>query len=240
MRKSNQIIPMIFSVKSKQFIKLYDKKNHKVWNETKGMMLRIRKEIRNYYIPKQRYLCAYCREEKVTTDGRMWEVDHILPKSKMPTFMYLSENLIACCHECNTNKSDNVGLVRENRRYSFLPPDGGYYKIIHPHYDKYSKHMKIYLDGSRRIYKPVTRKGRETFKMCGLDRFACKVYGIQQEIIRKAQLELLLSLYVSGDIPKSIYENKAITLKSTSLGGALCINVDFNHFYCSKRVSDKE
>lgn len=239
MRKVNQIIPMVFSTKSKQFIKLYDKKNHMVWNDTKGMMLKIRKEIRNYYIPKQRYLCAYCREEKVTTDGRMWEIDHILPKSIMPAFMFLPENLIACCHECNTNKLDSVGLVRANRKYYFLPPNGDYFTIIHPHYDKYSKHMKIYLDGDRRIYKPITRKGRETFRVCGLDRFAYKTYGMQNEIIRAVQKQMLF-LYRSEGLPNSVYGKNAVKQKGTSLVNALYINVDFNPYYRPQKESDRE
>lgn len=234
MHKINQLTPIVFTAGSKSFINSYDKKNHKVWNETKGIMLKIRREIREHYIPKQRYLCAYCREERVTTHGRMWEIDHILPKSKMPEFMFLPENLIACCHECNKSKLDYVALIK--KKYS-LPLSCKYFTIIHPHYDKYSRHMKIYLHGKERIYKPITRKGWETFRVCGLDRFAYKVYGIQDQVIRMAQEKLLLLLYKSGDIPTDAYKRIGREMKESNepLGGELCINVDFNNFFCSKR-----
>ncbi|HHL1883931.1 HNH endonuclease [Klebsiella pneumoniae] len=227
MSNYNRLFPIVFSSKAKDFIRSYDKVSHKVWNQTSGLMLKIRKEIREHYIPRQKFLCAYCRELKNTMDGRSWEIDHILPKSKMPEFMFHPENIIICCHECNNSKSDSVGLKLKGK-YIFFPPESKHYSIIQPHFDRYSKHIKIYIQGEMRIYKPITNKGRETFRICGLNRFALKSYGIYDEIFRLSTEAMLLEMYSNKDISDEIYQKYINKGRSDSSRPLLPINVNFN------------
>lgn len=71
---------------------------------------RERRQIRDAVLERDGNVCQYCRVPLVPC---IWgqprhpdtaTVDHVLPKSKGGQFT--TDNLVACCHECNTARGN--------------------------------------------------------------------------------------------------------------------------------------
>ncbi|WP_371324531.1 HNH endonuclease [Dechloromonas sp. ZY10] len=156
----------------KDFVERYDKVSHLIWNETKGEIVEVRKHIRNHYLVQQHYCCAYCRIEKKESHGMTWDVEHILPKSLFPEFLFEPENLAIACKECNGPK-DNINILSEpSKKQKQLPKTSGEYTIVHPHFDIYSDHFEVTIIKSRRIYRLRNgNKAKATYIACNLSRF---------------------------------------------------------------------
>ncbi|HWD33427.1 MAG TPA: HNH endonuclease [Pseudomonas sp.] len=160
----------------KEFVDAYDKVDHEIWNNTAGLMLAIRKHIRDHYLLQQGYRCAYCKIEKKEANGLTWDVEHILPKSKYPQYLFHPENLAIACKECNIPKDDHDILV--GQKSASYPRGIGRYKIIHPHFDNYDEHLEIAVVDGRRIYRVLNDgKGMATYALCNLARFDHKYAG---------------------------------------------------------------
>jgi len=175
----NQLPSIVFSVKSMGFISSCNLKEHKpIWNVTAGKVIDVKKEIRQHYLKYQKNLCAYCRTEVLHDHGLYWDIEHIIPKDKYAVFLFEPRNLALSCRHCNSKKSNKEVFNRrvyKIRDYPFAirsyPVDGEFFSIIHPHYDKYSTHIEMYIYGGRVIYEPKSDKGRNTYAMCNLERF---------------------------------------------------------------------
>lgn len=165
--------PIVFSGDDSNYISTYNGLNHKIWNETTGPIVSLRASVRKHYLEQQGYKCAYCRMLKRENHGLSWDVEHIVPKSEHPRFLFEPENLALACKECNLSKLDQKVLARALRKNAPYPRDKESYTIIHPHYDKYEDHMEIAGFGGKVIYMPKNQnKGKETFIMCNLVRFS--------------------------------------------------------------------
>ncbi|MBX8609508.1 hypothetical protein K5D65_20170 [Pseudomonas cichorii] len=165
--------PLIFSGNNLTYIARYDGVTHLEWNQTTGPVVEIRKAVRAHYLKEQRFLCAYCRMEKKEEHGLTWDVEHILPKSVYPRFLYMPLNLAMVCKECNIAKSDKDVLYRALSPRAELPINSEAYKIVHPHHDKYSDHFEIIVVEGKITHRPKNNtKAKETFFMCDLIRFS--------------------------------------------------------------------
>lgn len=121
--------------------------------------------VREYYRKAQKRRCAYCRTI-IKTSLASPEIEHIVPKTSRPEWMYKSFNLCVSCKICNTKKSTSNVLY--NNDTDELPADSLGYLIVHPHIDRYSQHINIIDDI---LYEGLTDKGRETIRICKLDRY---------------------------------------------------------------------
>lgn len=65
-------------------------------------------------------ICPNCGVGVVST------LDHYLPKDKFSIFSVYPNNLIPCCRDCNTNKSNKLN------------------RVIHPYFDDFSKYPWLY------------------------------------------------------------------------------------------------
>ncbi|WP_339466004.1 HNH endonuclease [Pseudomonas sp. EA_65y_Pfl2_P74] len=165
--------PIVFNGDDSAYISTYDGLNHKIWNETTGPIVSLRASVRKHYLDQQGYKCAYCRMLKRENHGLSWDVEHIVPKSEHPRFLFEPENLALACKECNLSKLDQKVFARPLRKNALYPRGKEHYTIIHPHYDKYEDHMEIAGFGGKVIYIPKNKgKGKETFIMCDLLRFS--------------------------------------------------------------------
>lgn len=156
----------------KIYVDGYDLKNHLIWNENTDNILKARKYIREHYLLEQCFRCAYCRIQKKEKHGMTWDVEHILPKSKYPEFLFEPCNLVVACKECNGSKDSHDILQKKLRRGSIYPDDSNYFSIAHPHYDKYSQHIEISVVEGKRKYRVLDKnKGRNTYIACNFFRF---------------------------------------------------------------------
>lgn len=120
--------------------------------------------VRQYYRQQQNRKCVYCRMDVSSATG-YFHIEHIVPKSVHPEWMYEPFNLCLACPQCNSAK--NIQEVLDNTDITDLPAESSDYLIIHPHIDRYFDNIEI-VDGL--LYKGLTKKGEYTIKLCNLTR----------------------------------------------------------------------
>ncbi|MES2263473.1 MAG: HNH endonuclease [Pseudomonadota bacterium] len=165
--------PINFAGADAAYINAYNGIDHQIWNDTKGPIVALRYSIRNHYLKEQSFMCAYCRMEKKERHGLTWDVEHIIPKSTHPLYLFEPENLALACKECNQSKWDKEVLSKKLTGKSIYPRASNAFTIIHPHYDLYSDHIEIAVLAKKVFHRPKNKeKGRETFIICDLVRFS--------------------------------------------------------------------
>lgn len=161
---------LTFDADIKSLIDDYDGKSYQIWNSDTQEIKRLRKTLRDHYLPALKFRCCYCQQIKLERHGLTWDVEHIAPKSAYPQFLFEPKNLAISCKECNIAKGEkNTVIGRINKDY---PASGEAFSIIHPHYDVYSDHIEIIKCGSQLTYRVKNgHKGKNTYIMCDLIRF---------------------------------------------------------------------
>ena len=126
----------------------------------------VRRNAKAYFIRKQKRCCCYCKQRVSSKNFKVWDVEHVLPRSSNPAFMFEPQNLAVSCPDCNTAKSNKK--ISKSKNYKRFPRSSNSYTIVHPHFDSYEDN--IHVVGY--IYSPKTLKGKETIIACDLLRFA--------------------------------------------------------------------
>lgn len=145
------------------------------WN--KDEVTPVRTAIKQHYIREQNYKCCYCQKETLSSHGRVWDVEHIVPKSTHPHFLFEPENLAVSCVDCNSAKGDT--RVLSNNSVVRYPRRSEAFFIVHPHYDNFSSHIKTF--GSN-FYQAKTRKGENTIAICRLMRYGYEFMDWDSEL----------------------------------------------------------
>ncbi|ENR4570445.1 HNH endonuclease [Acinetobacter baumannii] len=195
------------------FVNTYDKKSYQIWNDEKNNDVNsFRTLIRNHYLSDQKFTCFYCRQYIFSTNGLHWQVEHILPKSIFPQFLFEPRNLIIICPDCNREKSDQNPHVEGERACNRpnYPRTSSRFKIIHPLFDNYEEHIERvpanhceYPD--HYFLKAHTQKGKATVRMCYLDRFTQEFAGYKD--MRGKQVESL-DVFLERDLNALTKEQK--------------------------------
>lgn len=168
--------------------------------------------VRQYYRQQQNRKCVYCRMDVSSATG-YFHIEHIVPKSVHPEWMYEPFNLCLACPQCNSAK--NIQEVLDNTDITDLPTESSDYLIIHPHLDRYFDNIEI-VDGL--LYKGLTKKGEYTIKLCNLTRSEllserARVF-IQQEQEPDSYSKLLITYIHNsrwiGDMDKLLDEIKKL------------------------------
>ncbi len=124
----------------------------------------LRSEIKRFYLDGQARCCCYCRKPNATNHGRVWDVEHVIPRALRPDFMFEPENLAVACVDCNSAKSDQDILVAERKAF---PRRAEAYSIVHPHYDEWEDHLML----GNAIFAAKSAKGAHTIVVCKLYRY---------------------------------------------------------------------
>jgi uncharacterized protein (TIGR02646 family) len=158
--------------KVKEYVEAYDGIKQSIWSDNSAEILAARAYIRKHYLTEQDFRCAYCRIQKKEKHGMTWDVEHILPKSLYPEFLFEPENLAVACKECNGSKDNQEILTKKLGKARNYPRSSDEFKIVHPHYDKLSDHIEISVVEGRRRYRVLNNeKGRNTYIACNFFRF---------------------------------------------------------------------
>ena len=107
------------------------------------------KDIKEALLKETHKKCAYC--ESLITHIDYGDIEHIIPKSKVPEKTFEWENVTIACGVCNTNKSDY---------YDEKSP------LINPYLDNLEEEIIFY--GPVPVYNSY--KGRITISQLQLDR----------------------------------------------------------------------
>lgn len=139
--------------------------NHKDWSKSKYDVLK--NKIKFHYSVLQNDTCAYCRET-VRFDGYGEPIEHIIPKSTAPEWMFEAKNLCLSCYGCNTKKSKTNTYLKTYNSGDPYPTNGNDISIIHPHFNSFSN----YIDSNELIFKArgTNTKGLNTINLCKLNR----------------------------------------------------------------------
>lgn len=162
-----------------------------------------KQELKKHLIENQKNRCCYCLKSLQHESERSKHIEHILPKSIFPSYMFDYYNLAISCVRCNSDikgtntdfLSDQLDNYRNNTNWSYKVYSRDIYRIIHPHLDKINNHltMKIVTKDNRtyHFYKLKTEKSRYHY-----DYFKLSFYEI--ESISEAQ-----GIHLESDSPSS-------------------------------------
>jgi 5-methylcytosine-specific restriction endonuclease McrA len=157
----------------------------------------LRSALRSHYRQAQNGLCTYCRQTISTASAQNCHVEHIVPKSLHPEFIFEPKNLCVICAECNAIKRAQETahdipetLSREPRRY---PRASSAFKIVHPHVDTYTDHIEVF----HRFYLDRTPKGHFTIGACKLNRFLHN-YGWRKPFFEELQVTEAMQEFMGG------------------------------------------
>ncbi|MFT5760506.1 MAG: hypothetical protein ACI9LM_005293 [Alteromonadaceae bacterium] len=138
----------------------------------------LRKHIRDHYRTQQHGKCAYCKKDISVTSALNCHVEHIAPKSKHEKFIFDPKNLCIACADCNVIKKeqDTISPLKNGKKRTRYPSSANAFKIIHPHFDNWDDHLKIF---GGRWYIDKLPKGNFTIGVCKLNQRSIK-YGIDE------------------------------------------------------------
>lgn len=147
---------------------------HTSWDD-KVLLKDIKKIIKDFHIKTTDERCCYCGANTHNVHRGTLDIEHILPKSLFPYYMFTTKNLSISCKRCNlTIKKAKVDFLSEefNRNHIFRTR---YYKFIHPNLDNYDAHLLLEMAQSGRKtlikYRVVndSSKGHYTYSYFKLD-----------------------------------------------------------------------
>jgi len=185
MQKINN--PVKFSEDMKRLIKRImtaPDYNHLSWSCEE--LQDLRRHIREHYRFEQKLKCAYCANPVAHISASGAPIEHIVPKSSHPKFAFEPLNLCVICTDCNEIKraqevaGEEIPLYRKKVRY---PTSTNAFKIVHPHFDDYSKH----IFKANHVYVGITQKGNWTVYACKLNRYFLR-FGVCDELVNDVAL----------------------------------------------------
>ncbi|EIY5121753.1 TPA: HNH endonuclease [Klebsiella pneumoniae] len=191
--------PIVYSANAQAHVNTFNgEATH--WDGMCTVRKNFRKEVRDYYRNEQGFTCPYCGRLREEFHGGQWDIDHIIPKSLYPEYLYCPRNLAVACKDCNTHKSTNNPLLSPLEHLSPYPENSKSYKIIHPHFDSYHEHIRLTRDNNgRTCHEVITDKGRETFHVCHLIRFSEALSGTSEYVP-----ELGTEIGIINDVSESV------------------------------------
>lgn len=134
------------------------------WN--KGSYDPVKRYVkREYYFPQKRR-CAYCRK-RLNADAYYSQLDHVLPQSIYPRWMFRPKNLVITCEVCNPLKNADDTMAVGHRRNSFPKSKAGF-TIFNPNFEKWESCFEI-EDGM--FIRGKNRRGVQTIESCKLHQY---------------------------------------------------------------------
>jgi hypothetical protein len=136
------------------------------WADDRVTIMKSR--AKKHYVSEQGNRCCYCTQQWLTEHGRVWDLEHVVPKVLRPEFMFEPRNLAIACPDCNQAKWHKETLT--GQPVTEYPSSTDSFLVVHPHFDRWEDH----IDKCGVVYKPISDKGQWTVTECNLGRFALK------------------------------------------------------------------
>ena len=155
----------------------------------------VKLEIKSHYRGVKNR-CCYCRRSLRGEFNLVIDIEHVLPQSLYPKYIFSMKNLGIACKRCNMRiKGNNIDFLNSTFKKN-KPFYKENYKIIHPNLDNYSKNLKrIVLEEDDFTFVKYTvvngsSKGQYTY-----DFF--KLHEFEEDQINKAQGLEIVDKYIS-------------------------------------------
>ena len=130
--------------------------------------------------------CAYCRLQ-LNSDGYWHPLDHVIPKSEHPEWLFEPRNLVLTCTPCNGSKSARPVLHAPLETGADFPEASNDYSIFHPHFDAWQDHLEY--QNELFITAVPGSKGAETIRTCKL--YRCQVVEKRAKELKLGQQDPL-------------------------------------------------
>lgn len=153
--------------------------------------------------------CCFCR--RVVSDNYALHLEHFVDKAVYASFTFEICNLALACGICNSIKNASQAKLntrgkKRAQRLSrpfvascvtlavpvlgppyVLPVDSESYRWVHPHFDRYSRHIAIEKDW---IFKWLSPKGRRTVREAGLNELTqIELRALQSRLKKRSDIE---------------------------------------------------
>lgn len=176
----------------------------------------LRERIKTYYLTIQNNKCPYCMQLISSNNGRLWDIEHIIPRANVANFMFEPLNLCVACVDCNGRKSDK--RITSSRAQVRYPRNYNQYHIVHPHFDEYDDNILIIRQGY--YYVAMESKGEKTIEFCGLNRFY-EFSEYNEDVENDGRIQMLSDRL---NTTQNDREKRALRNEIASL----CINININ------------
>lgn len=137
----------------------------------------LKADIRDHYSIIQDDKCCYCKIS-LRHGGYSEPIEHIVPKSDKPNWMFIPKNLALSCIPCNTKKSAKNTITPNTISGTNYPTNSNDFLIYHPHFDVWDEQIEEYHEF---FLMPISDKGRRTFDVCQLYRVGLPLDKVKQK-----------------------------------------------------------
>lgn len=135
-------------------------------NWSLGCYSALKAHVKEHYSIIQNDVCCYCKIN-LRHGGYGEPIEHVVPKSDRPQWMFIPKNLALSCYPCNTKKNADNTLSATSITSVDYPSVHTGFSIYHPHFDNWNEHIQVFHEY---FLLPTSDKGRETFTVCELFR----------------------------------------------------------------------
>ena len=122
--------------------------------------------IKSHLMTTQRQRCCYCKRYLVSS-GHARHVEHVLPGSVYPQYVFMLRNLAVSCVECNLLKTKDVWWALASTSLKYPIPDK-LRTCFHPNIDTYDSEIRFVRISTNHFsfscYYGLTDKGRHLCK----------------------------------------------------------------------------
>ncbi|PHR63350.1 MAG: HNH endonuclease [Idiomarina sp.] len=162
-------------------------RGHAAWDRNPDLAT-LKAKIKSFSLIKTGNRCCYCGRNIHGEFGMVIDIEHILPKSIYPKYMFRGCNLSVSCKRCNMNikRSKTDFLSGDGTKKTGKLFRSKLYKFIHPNLDKYDSHLLLISSqvGRKVMLKYMvvdeSRKGAYTYRYFKLERLEKNNFDMAQ------------------------------------------------------------
>ncbi|WP_432462164.1 HNH endonuclease [Enterobacter hormaechei] len=168
---------------------------HNFWGDPSLGVLK--RKIKNYLRAKQFECCCYCSRSIDDEFNMVLDIEHVIPKSKIVSEMFVMDNLAVSCKRCNMRiKGEDISFIDgdfENFKQAGNFYQSEHYKFLHPNIDSWDDHLVYIVDQRNRkkiVYYQVVNssvKGMFTKKYFQLDKIQVNTFDEAQDAVSRRE-----------------------------------------------------
>jgi len=169
---------------------------HTAWDKN-ARLKTLKRKIKKFGKIKTANQCCYCMSNNYGEFAMVLDIEHILPKSIFPKYMFTGKNLAISCKRCNMQikKADVSFLAHHITGTSRRVFRSRYYSFIHPNLDFYESHLhRCVVQNGRKMmvaYKIVngSAKGSYTYNYFNLKNLELNSFDGAQGMKGRAEIK---------------------------------------------------
>lgn len=175
---------------------------HGFWSDES--LTDLKTKIKGYLRENQQECCCYCSRNTDDEFRMVLDIEHVIPKSRIASEMFVMMNLAMSCKRCNMRiKKEDVSFI--NGVFENFKDAGDYYqsnnyKFIHPNLDGWDENLiynAIQINRRKIVYYQVVEgssKGEYAKQYFELDKIQVNTFDEAQEAtIRKEPMDPVIA-----------------------------------------------